>query len=194
MDGPYYVLGALVGGLLAWATCSSKRAATPPLVADAAPLMTMAPLHAPVATTTATFPRGLPPPIAAALLKATPKRVKEPTSDTVARDLGHEVADRLARRALDALNCAGGKDVTLHFIAVDGALLLASGLTRVAFTAYDVTSNTTIKFIAFFDDDGVLRSIRLHSALPDHGTETTPFERAYAPYKPFGSQIFVNAR
>lgn len=178
----WYLAGALLGGMLALATLVTTRSQSPTLYAHPAPLVTLPPMHAPLSSGLSTgASRGIAPSVAAALVKAVPSPLpSEPTSDAVALTLSPETTDRLAHTAVDAINGAG--DVTLHFIAAGDALVMASGLTRVTFTAYDTPSNTAIKLVAFFDKN-MLRLVRPYSAAGSGELEgPIPFERAYARY------------
>lgn len=192
MDAKWYALGA-AAGLLALAVLSPSPFNRDSLaVTTPKQLVTLSPLLAPAAAGDlsrpgAMMPRGVPPELTAAMLKAPyggiPDKSVELEGDTVLLTLGPDTAHTMALACVDAINKAGTLQV--HLIHATDALAMASGTTRVIFTVYEPTTNVSIKFVATFVENQ-LRLVRPYSLLPTP-TES-PFDMgpasSYATFAP----------
>lgn len=191
MDAKWYALGA-AAGLLAIAVLSPSGHRYTPAVTTPKQLVTLPPLLATASAGElslpgAMMPRGVPPELTAAMLKAPsggmPDKSVEIQGDTVLLTLGPDTARTMALACVDAINAAGSLNV--HLIQADDALAMASGATRVIFTVHEPTKNVSLKFVATFVDNQ-LRLVRPYSLLPTP-TES-PFDMgpasSYATFAP----------
>lgn len=161
-----YLAGAILGIFVFFATRSTASA---PLLAKARSKASVNPLLAPPPADTPTqfAARGIPVTLLHALSKAplAPNMAADDPVDTVELALDATKATAFAQKATETINLVSPGIV--HFIAADAALSMASGVTRVIFTAHHPKANVSIKLVATFDKGGALVYIRPYSIVPD---------------------------